>query len=353
MPEQFSQDRSEAPTPRRREEARRKGQVAHSADLTTAAMLLVGAGSLWLFSNNLGANILYIFRAELGSSHDEWTNQHTVTMAAAMLGRLGTVVMPIIILLFVTASGVTAGQVGPHVSFEPMGMDWSKLGVSKGWSRLFSLRSAMRGLMLVLKASFTAFVILWLLKSQQDRLVLIGRQRLESSLANTWSASLLIAATAGGVLLALGLLDYWFQRWQLGRDLMMSRQEVRDEHKQEEGDPQVKSRLRRLQRETVKNQMIRNVPDATVVLTNPTHYAVALQYDRDSMEAPRVVAKGTDAFARRIVRVARENGVPVLERKPLARALYASVEVDQEIPPALYKAIAEILAHIYRMSRSA
>jgi flagellar biosynthetic protein FlhB len=352
MPEQFTQDRTEAPTPRRREEARRKGQVAQSTDLTTAALLLAGAGALWLFSGHLAETILYIFRAELSANHDEWTSQHTVTMVASMLGRLGAVVMPMIVLLFVTASGVTAGQVGPHVSFEPMGMDWSKLAITKGWSRLLSFRSAMRGLMLVLKASFTTLILLWLLRSQQDRLVIIGRQRLEQSLANTWNMSLLIAATAGGVLLALGLLDYWFQRWQHGRDLMMSRQEVRDEHKQEEGDPQVKARLRRLQRETVKNQMIQNVPDATVVLTNPTHYAVALRYDRESMEAPRVVAKGTDAFARRIVRVARENGVPVLERKPLARALYASVEVDQEIPPALYKAIAEILAHIYRMSRS-
>ena len=353
MADQLNQDRTEAPTPRRREEARRKGQVAHSSDLTTAALLLAGAGTLWLFSGQLGETIIYIFRTELSTSHDEWTSQHTVTMVASMLGRLAAVVIPLMVLLFATASGVTAGQVGPHVSFEPMGMDWSKLAINKGWSRLFSLRSAMRGLMLVLKASFTAFILLWLLKSQQDRLVVIGRQRLDQNLANTWNATLLIAATAGGVLLALGLFDYWFQRWQLGRDLMMSRQEVRDEHKQEEGDPQVKSRLRRLQRETVNNQMIRNVPDATVVLTNPTHYAVALRYDRESMEAPKVVAKGTDAFARRIVRVARENGVPVLERKPLARALYASVEVDQEIPPVLYKAIAEILAHIYRMSRSA
>ncbi len=352
MPEQHTQDRTEAPTPRRREEARRKGQVAHSTDLTTAALLLAGAATLWLFSSQLGETILFIFRTELSASRNEWTHQHTVTMVASMLGRLGAVVMPMIILLFVTASGVTAGQVGPHVSFEPMEIDWSKLGISKGWSRLFSLRSTMRGLMLVLKASFTAFILLWLLDSQQHHLVLIGRQHLEQSLANTWEFALLVTATAGGVLLALGLFEYGFQRWQLDRDLMMSRQEVRDEHKQEEGDPHVKSRLRRLQRETVKNQMIQNVPDATVVLTNPTHYAVALRYDRESMEAPKVVAKGTDAFARRIVRVARENDVPVLERKPLARALYASVDVDQEIPAVLYKAIAEILAHIYRMSRS-
>ena len=186
MPEQHTQDRTEAPTPRRREEARRKGQVAHSTDLTTAALLLAGAATLWLFSSQLGETILFIFRTELSASRNEWTHQHTVTMVASMLGRLGAVVMPMIILLFVTASGVTAGQVGPHVSFEPMEIDWSKLGISKGWSRLFSLRSTMRGLMLVLKASFTAFILLWLLDSQQHHLVLIGRQHLEQSLANTW-----------------------------------------------------------------------------------------------------------------------------------------------------------------------
>jgi flagellar biosynthetic protein FlhB len=153
-----------------------------------------------------------------------------------------------------------------------------------------------------------------------------------------------------GMLLAIGMADFLFQRWQHEQDLMMTKQEVRDESKQEEGDPQIRGRRRRMARENLKLQMLRHVPEATVVLTNPTHYAVALKYDRDTMTAPRLIAKGKDAFARRIADLARQHDIPVLERKPLARAIYASVEVDQEIPPNLYRAIAEILAYLYRGS---
>ena len=151
----------------------------------------------------------------------------------------------------------------------------------------------------------------------------------------------------------VGLSDYLYQWWQQEKDLRMSRQDLKDEHKREEGDPKIKSQMKKQQRAATQRKMLTNVPEASVVLTNPTHIAVALKYDRQSMAAPVVVAKGTGALAMRIRRIAQEHGIPVLERKPLARALHAMVDVDQEIPMSLYKAIAEILAYVYRLGKAA
>jgi len=207
--------------------------------------------------------------------------------------------------------------------------------------------------MLLLKMSLGLGVAAWFLYANQPQLHQLGLGGLLATIRATWFFALKSCFALAGTLLSIGVIDYLFQRWQFGQDLMMSKQEVRDEHKREEGDPQIKGRMRKMAREAMRLQMLRRVPEATVILTNPTHIAVALKYDRDNMQAPRVIAKGTDALAKRIARIAREHNIPVLERKPLARALYASVNVDQEIPPNLYRAIAEILAYIYGLKKSA
>jgi flagellar biosynthetic protein FlhB len=249
-----------------------------------------------------------------------------------------------------TAIGVNVMQSGLRVSSEPLKLDWSKLDWTKGWSRLFSVRSVIRTVMLLIKLSLGMATTLFFLRREQDGILLLGQTVLVQSTSGTWAVTMHVCLIMAGMLLAIGMADFLFQRWQHEQDLMMTKQEVRDESKQEEGDPQIRGRRRRMARENLKLQMLRHVPEATVVLTNPTHYAVALKYDRDTMTAPRLIAKGKDAFARRIADLARQHDIPVLERKPLARAIYASVEVDQEIPPNLYRAIAEILAYLYRGS---
>lgn len=354
MAENFSQERTEAPTPRRREEARRKGQVAQSSDLTNAALLLCGAALLGVFAPPMWQTLERLMRVELLTiPHREWSVERSVALAAAILGHLQSFMLPLLALLVTAAFAVTAGQVGIHFSFEKLSVDWSRLSVGKGWERLFSWRSTMRGLVLLLKLAIVLPVSVWLVRHHQDGLSRIGHEGLEAGLADTWSICRLLALSLAGAWLAVSGLDYGFQWWQQEQDLKMSRQEVREEHKREEGDPQIKARLRRLQREAVKAHLLQKVPRASVVLTNPTHIAVAIQYDRATMAAPVVIAKGTGLLARRIARVARAHGVPVLERKPLARALYAMVPIDREIPPSLYRAIAEILAYIYRPRRSA
>jgi flagellar biosynthetic protein FlhB len=316
--------------------------------------LLVGAGLLAAFAPALGSTLLQLTRAELLTiPHREWSVERTVALATSVLGHLQTVLLPTLVLLLLATLGITAGQVGIRVSFEKLTLDWSRLSISKGWERIFSLRSAMRGLVMLMKLAAVVLVTVWLMRINRDGLARIGREGLDAGVADSWWISLMLSLALAGAWLAISLLDYGFQWWQQERELKMSRQEVREEHKREEGDPQVKARMRRLQRENVKSHQLKRVPDATVVLTNPTHIAVAIRYERATMAAPVVIAKGTGLFARRIARVAREHGIPVMERKPLARALYAMVPVDREIPPALYQAIAEILAYIYRLRRSA
>ena len=209
----------------------------------------------------------------------------------------------------------------------------------------------MRAIMLLLKVAVVSFVIVWLVKKNWQ-VFFLSSLSLESVVAETWKLALLVGLVISAFLFVVGFLDFFFQRFKHEQDLKMSKQEIRDEQKQQDGDPNIKARIRKLQRESRQNRQIRNIPLATAIVTNPTHISVAIQFERGKMAAPKVIAKGKGAFALRIRKVAKEHGIPILERKPLARALYASVEVDQEIPQNLYQAMAEVLAYIYKLKRS-
>ena len=174
---------------------------------------------------------------------------------------------------------------------------------------------------------------------------------LRQAIRSTWGLAVEVGIAVAGALVVVGICDFLYQRWQHEEDLKMSLQDLKEEKKQDEGDPQVKSRLRKLQRDAARLRMLQDVPSASVVLTNPTHFAVALRYEQGVSKAPKVVAKGEGLLAKRIARIAREHGVTVLERKPLTRALYASAEVGQEIPDTLFRAVAEVLAYVYRLQR--
>ena len=318
-----------------------------SNDVGQAALLLTGVAAMWFLSHALARMLIDLMRAELqGLARPEFTITHVSILVRSVMGRIAQGTFPMFAILLFVAIGVGAAQAGLRITMQPLNINWSRLSIPKGWGRIFSIRSTMRGVMMLLKLSLGLGVILGYLWFNRTMVFNLGRQEITIAVAQTWTTGLIICFVLGGTLLAIGIVDYLYQRWQHEQELKMSHQDVKDEHKRDEGDPQIKAQRRRMAREALKQQMLKSVPEATVVLTNPTHFAVALKYDRDEMDAPRVVAKGTDAFARRIAGVARQNGVPVLERKPLARALYASVEVNQEIPPNLYRAIAEILAHL-------
>ncbi|MEX2287346.1 MAG: flagellar biosynthesis protein FlhB [Planctomycetaceae bacterium] len=354
MADENGQPRTEAATPRRREEARKKGQIVFSSDLTSGLLLLAGTGLLWLLGSDLSEKLLWIVRVDLLHIHRAELDTSLTSSLLTTVLEDGLKLAGILVgLLFLVGLGIGGAQSGFNVTLEPLGPDWGRLSPVNGWSRMFSWRSAMRSVTALLKLTAIVFIVWWIVvKHQSQRISHAGHGSLNSAARYAWDMTIRGAVTVSAALVLIGLLDYLFQRWRHEEDLKMSRQDLKDELRQEEGDPLIRSRLKKVQRELAQRRSIRDVPGATVVLTNPTHFAVAIKYDRYKMSAPKVVAKGADLFARRIIKVANENGVPVVERKALARMLYSAVEVGSEIPTELYLAIAEILAYVYRLKRA-
>ena len=354
MAQDSSQERTEAPSQRRRDEARKKGQVPRSTDASNAISLLGTALALWLSAPLLGSYLIQIVRTELTTFH---RTELSIPQACnyffnAVHGVL-LAVTPMLAIAGTAAACGAVAQSGLSVSFESLAIDWSKLSITKGWQKLFSMAAFVRGAVFGLKLTGLVLVATGLTLAGFEQWAAISKMGLVMTIVGIWDVIVMITFVFAGLLLSIGAIDYAYQWLRNENELKMTLQQLRDESKDQEGDPQLKQKLRAMQREVVKLQMLREVPSATVILTNPTHFAVAIRYERTEMATPIVVAKGTDAFARRITKIAREHGIPVLERKPLARALYASVEVNQEIPVTLYKAIAEILAYVYGLKRAA
>jgi len=350
--------RTEQATPRRRLEAREKGQVPLSLELIaallmigwTAALALGGGGLARSFGGELGSALQQL--GELGRS------ELSIESAAALIGDAGVqaarALAPLLLPLF--AFGALAGyvQVGFQITPKAIEADLAKLNPVKGMERLFSARTVVRTLLACAKLGFIAGVMALIAWSQVDRMALLSCADLGPALAGTGHIALRCVCGALAAVLVLALLDTLFQRWQHERDLRMSRQELREELRNLEGDPHIRARIRRVQRELASRRMMSDVPKATVVVTNPTHFAVALRYEREpgsgkSAGAPRVVAKGVDAVAERIKDVAREAEVPCYEDVALARALHARCEIGDEVPIDLYQAVAEVLAYVYRL----
>lgn len=345
-------DRTEAPTARRREQAQKEGQVAHSSDLTAAVVLLTLA--LWMrwCGPSTGAELL------------EGLQQSLPTLAHADLGLAEVSVFGrwfAARLLWVTGGACVAAavagllaeglQVGWRVHLPAVSVNWSRVSPSAGWQRLCSADGLMRGLGVTCKALVVACTSVMLLSQRWHVLRAGTTGTLRQTVTIGWeaiSSTLLAVAT---VMLLWAVADYLYRWVRNEQRLRMTRQELADELKQDEGHPQLKARLRQLQRQAAARKSLRAVPAATIVLTNPTHIAVALQYRLGQPDAPRVVAKGKGALAQRIVRLAREHGVPVQEARPVARALYKYVPVGREIPGSLFQVVAEILARLYQRQR--
>ncbi len=349
-----TQSKTEQATPKKREDARKKGQVALSQELSSTVLLMAGFAVLAWTAGDMMQQLADLIRREARfQEHREWTIEHTSILSQILLQISLRIMGGLFAGSFLAGLGGNISQVGFQIQSESMQLKWSKLSPAEGYSKLFSIRSSIRGLWGVLKLAGIGFVAILVMNSKLDIVQNASHLSLLGAINLTWDVTLDIVWAVCGMLLAIAMLDYFYQRWQQEEDLKMSRQEIKDEHKQNEGDPLVKGRLRRLQREAARNRMLQDVQDSSVVITNPTHLAIAIKYERGVMQTPIVVAKGEGLMAKRIRELAAEHGIPVLERKPLARALYAAVEVGQEIPSDLFRAVAEILAYIYRMRRGA
>lgn len=341
-------DKTEQPTVRRREEAREQGQIARSADLTAAVVLLGGILLLKALGHPMLSQMLGMTRA-LGEPPD--VRPGGLLPWCLQVGRAAAeILLPFLGLLVVLAAAGAVAQSGLLLSWKKIGFKPDRLDPVAGLRRLVSAEALNRLIQGLLKMAIIAGVAYLTIAGEIRQVLATGALHPGGVLGLSADLIFNLALRLGAVLLVLGLVDYLVQRWRLERQLRMTRQEVRDELKRMEGDPLIKQRRRQLQVRLAMQRIQAEVPRADVVVTNPTHYAVALRYEPDTMTAPRLTAKGLDFLAERIRQLAQQHGVPVVQRPPLARALYYGVEVGQEVPPPFYRAVAEILAYVYQLS---
>lgn len=345
------QDKTEQATPRRRTEARNDGNLAKSQDLTAALMLLAAIVGLQLFGMNVFSNMRNTMQTMLSGAHTSNPARLDDLGALAAYSLRATVAMLAPLTLVIMAVGLVAlvGQVGFLITGKPLIPDPKKLNPIKGIQQMFSARSAVR-----LVLSIGKFVLIGAVASLvifRDMEKILHLAELGAAQAFLVGAHMVfeLSMVLAALLIVLAIADYMYQKWQHSQDLKMTKEQVKQEMKDMDGDPLVKQRRARVARQLAMQRMAQAVPQADVIVTNPTHYAIALKYDKGSMQAPRVVAKGADFMAMRIRQIAALNGIPLVERKPLARALFANVEVGQEIPEEHYAAVAEILAYVYRL----
>lgn len=350
MAEGGAADRTEQATPKRREEARKHGQVVLSPEVAPVAVLLAALGVATWGAPEMLARGRVVLRAWLAAVGPVAANDDSVgPLFSQTLHELGTLFAPFFVMVAVVGVGTVIAQVGLRVNPELILPQASRLGLAKGAKRLVSAQGVANLVKAVVKIGVVAGIAYQVLLAAGQMAVVAPAMPLEDILAlcGTGLRRLLLVMVAP--LAVLGAADWGFQRWQHEKSLRMSRQEVKDEHKEAEGNPQIRGRFRRAHREIAKRRMLNDVRQADVVLTNPTHVAVALRYRPDEMAAPRVLAKGADEMAQRIKAAARQAGVPIVERRALARALFRTVQVGSEVPSTLYKAVAEILAYIYSL----
>jgi flagellar biosynthetic protein FlhB len=346
-------NKTEKATPKRKEDARQKGQVARSHDLSTAAILLGGIGFLAAVMPAGLQQMIEMTRKGLTISFSEaFRNGFTVGEIYTVVVNTGvtilTLSLPILGAILLIGGGASLGQTGFLWRSDAMKLDFARIDPLKGLARLFSLRSVVELLKGLLKIAIVTGVGLFVMRYDLLKLPALMEYDMGTMLHLAGQLSLKTALAVAGAIGVLAGLDYFYQRYEWERSLRMSVQEIKEEHKSAEGDPLVKSRVRAAQRDMSRKRMMADVKTADVVVTNPTHLAVALKYDSTKMAAPFVVAKGAGLVAERIRELARHHGVPVVEHKFVARTLFKLVEVGKEIPADLYRAVAEILALVYR-----
>ncbi len=349
MPEQFGDKQHEA-TEHRRQQAREKGQVAKSQDLVSAALLLAAVGILMVWGKSITTLMATLMRDHLGGDALMQVDRAALTAQwYEILSAVGGVMLPILGLLALVAVAVNVGQVGFLFLPDKLAADLSRINPLQGFKRLLSLSNTARLGFGIFKIIIVAAVAAWAVWGELDHVLRLGNLEVGQIAVYIATISLNTCFKIGVALLILAIIDYVFQRWKQEQDLRMTTQEVREEMKTLQGDPQIQARRRAVQRQLVLNRIGSSVPKADVVVTNPTELAIAIRYDHETMDAPVVQAKGAGVVAQRIRRLALENNIPVIERKELARALYKQVEIGKPIPAGQYAAMAEVLRYVYQL----
>ena len=346
-------EQTEKPTPKRRQEARQRGQVPRSQELPGAVIFFAVVLLMYGLFNRAIAGVessVQTAFAHAGTHQDP--NIHT---AQTLLVRAMAPYLPLLMLLFgvAFALGILAnvGQFGFVFSAKPLQPSFSKINPITGFARLFSKQILVNLGKQILKLSAVAVILYQAVSQNLGFLAQVGQTTPQMFLTMLVNVIFSIAWKYGLLLVVIGILDHIWMRYQYEDSLKMTKQEVKDEWRQSEGNPEAKAALKRRQREFARRRMMAAIPRATVVVTNPTHFAVALEWNELQMEAPVVTAKGADLLAKRIRQLAQEHGVPIMENPPLARTLYEKVELDQAIPPNLYAAVAQVIAFVFKLKR--
>jgi flagellar biosynthetic protein FlhB len=346
------QEKTEQATPKRKEDARARGQVAHSREVASVAIL--SACLIYFYFNATG--MLEKVKALMASTFREAgqvviTQDNIQSLLTFFVFKGFLLLLPLLLTVVVTGLLANIIQVGIAFSAEALEPKLSKIDPLKGIKRLFALKSLVELFKNILKICIVGYVAYVTVRGEAKNIFPLMDQNAGEILLYLGKISFKIMFTTCWVLIFLAVMDYAYQRWEYEKNLKMSKQEIKEEYKHSEGDPIVKARIKRLQREMARKRMMASVPKADVVITNPTHIAVALRYDQSSMAAPVVVAKGAGFIAEKIKEIAKGNNVPIVENKPMARVLYNMVEINKVIPENLYRAVAEILAYVYGLKK--
>lgn len=345
-------EKTEKATPKKREKAREEGQVAKSTEITTAFMFIGMFSALKILGPRLVLRLTQFMQDMFALfTVKEMTIQYAAGIMNHTIKFLIELTIPFMLIAFGISVITNFIQVGWHPTSKPLNFDIKKLSPIQGFKRLFSLRSLIE----LLKAIFKIVIILILvystLKDYEKVILAIYDIPVFEAYSLIASLSLNIGIKVGAFFIILAILDYIYQRVDLSKKLKMTKQEVKDEYKQAEGNPEIKSKIRQKMREASMRRMMQDLPKADVIITNPTHFAVAIKYESNSLGAPVVIAKGADLIAAKIKEVGKENNIEIVENKPLARTLFYTVEIGEEIPPELYQAVAEILAFVYTLNK--
>ncbi|KAB3531368.1 flagellar biosynthesis protein FlhB [Alkaliphilus serpentinus] len=349
----FTEEKTEKPTPKKVKESREKGQVLQSREVTSAFLLIGTFVAISVFSKFIGGFLartsIYTYQNYLNLDYS-FSITNISKLATTVLLSIFISILPIMAVAILISVITGYMQVGYLFTTKTLEIKFSKLNPIEGFKKMFSMKSLIELLKSIIKIIFIGYVVFIYIRGNLTTIFSSIEMDIETIIGTILTMSLQIGIRSGIVLLFLAALDYLYQKYEHEKSLKMTKQEVKEEYKQTEGNPQIKSKIREKQRQMSMRRMMQEIPNADVIITNPTHYAIAVQYKHLSDSAPKVIAKGQDLIAKRIKEIGQEKNIPTVENKPLAQALYKEVEIGDFIPPDLYQAVAEVLAYVYQMN---
>ncbi len=344
------QEKTEKATEKKRRETRQEGQVVKSVEVVSVFVLLAGLLALYFSGEyvytNLTGLMKDLFRFE---SVFNLNDQYIINLLVRVLSKFILTVLPVLAAVFLIAFAINIVQVGFLISFKAIKPKFSKLNPITGFTKLFSLKSLVEALKSILKLITVGGVAYYCIKDEVNIISHLYDRSVGDIFLYILNISFKIFIWVMIVMMVIAIFDYIYQKWQFEQQIKMTKEEVKEERKQMEGDPKIKAKIRSIQLETARKRMMQDIPDADVIVTNPTHLSVAVKYDAAVMNVPKVVAKGAGVVAEKIKKIAKENNVPVVENKELARNLYSTVEVGANIPSELFQAVAQVLAYVYKL----